>query len=223
MTRQVLSNIDDLLRARMQFSLERAPKHRQIILWMIVFGLIYGIVMGSFGGITPDRFQQILYSAAKVPVLLAATFLLSLPSFFVINTLMGLRSDFAQVVRLLISTQAALTVILASFAPFTALWYLSFADYEVAKLFNAFMFGCASITAQLVLLRLYRPLIKKNPRHRVMVRLWLVIYAFVGIQMGWTLRPFIGKPGMETTFFRQEAFTNAYVEVVQTIMRAVGW
>ena len=203
--------------------LGNAPHPRRIVLWMIVFGIAYGIVMGSFGGITPDRFQQMTYSALKVPVLLSATFLISLPSFFVINTLMGLRSDFAQAVRLLICTQAALTVILASFAPFTALWYLSFADYEVAKLFNAFMFGCASVTAQLVLLRLYRPLIKKNPRHHIMVRLWLVIYAFVGIQMGWTLRPFIGKPGMETTFFRQEAFTNAYVEIVETVMRAVGW
>ena len=214
--------INDLLRARSRVTLDNAPSPRQIVLWMIAFGVLYGAVMGSFGGITPDRFLQITYSAAKVPLLLAATFLISLPSFFVINTLMGLRDDFAQVLRLLIMTQAAVTVILASFAPFTALWYLSSTDYEVAKLFNALMFGTATVTAQFVLLRLYRPLIARNPRHRSMVRLWLIIYAFVGIQMGWTLRPFIGKPGMETTFFRQEAWTNAYVEVAGTIMRVLG-
>ena len=214
--------IDDLLRSRSRVVLGDAPRLRQIVFWMIAFGFIYGAVMGSFGGITTDRFFQITYSAAKVPLLLAATFLISLPSFFVINTIMGLRSDFAQVMRLLISTQAALTVILASFAPFTALWYVSSTDYEVAKLFNALMFGCASVTAQLVLLRLYRPLIARNPRHRTMVRLWLIIYSFIGIQMGWTLRPFIGKPGMETTFFRQEAWTNAYVEIAETIMRVLG-
>ena len=27
-----------------------------------------------------------------------------------------------------------------------------------------------------------------------MLRTWLVIYVFVGIQMGWVLRPFIGDP-----------------------------
>ncbi len=220
--RTQIQGIEDLLRTRSRVALENAPKPYQIVLWMIVFGILYGAVMGTFGGVGTDRFLQITYSAAKVPLLLSATFIISLPSFFVLNTLMGLRDDFAQVMRMLIATQAALTVILASFAPFTALWYASSADYEVAKLFNALMFGCASVTAQLVLLRLYRPLIARNPRHRAMVRLWLVIYSFVGIQMGWTLRPFIGKPGMETTFFRQEAWTNAYVEVFETITRVLG-
>lgn len=220
--RTQIQGIDELLRARSRVMLGNAPSPRQIILWMIAFGCVYGAVMGSFGGLTPDRFFQITYSAVKVPLLLSATFLISLPSFFVINTIMGLRDDFAQVLRLLVMTQAALTVILASFAPFTALWYVSSADYLTAVLFNAVMFGTASVTAQLVLLRLYRPLIAKNPRHRNMVRLWLIIYAFVGIQMGWTLRPFIGKPDMETTFFRQEAWGNAYVEVARIITNVLG-
>jgi hypothetical protein len=220
--RTPIRGIDDLLRARTRVMLDDAPRPRQIVLWMVAFGIIYGGVMGSFGGITTDRFYQIACSGLKVPLLLSATFLISLPSFFVINTIMGLRDDFAKVLRLLIMTQAALTVILASFAPFTALWYVSSTGYQTAVLFNAVMFGTASVTAQLVLLRLYRPLIASNPRHRVMVRLWLVIYAFVGIQMGWTLRPFIGNPGMETTFFRQEAWGNAYVEVARIITNVLG-
>ena len=44
---------------------------------------------------------QVVYSAVKVPFLLFATFGLSLPSFLVINTLLGLRADFARVVRAL--------------------------------------------------------------------------------------------------------------------------
>jgi hypothetical protein len=40
-----------------------------------------------------------------------------------------------------------------------------------------------------------------------------LIYAFVGIQMGWVLRPFIGQPGVPTTFFRPGAWGNAYVEL----------
>ncbi len=221
MTTQSLG-IDDLLRARTQLADGHAMRIRRVILLMACFGMLYGAVMGSFGGVFGERFFQVLYSAVKVPLLLAATFAISLPSFFVINTLMGLREDFFKAVRLIIMTQAALTVILASFAPFTALWYVSNGDYQQALLFNALMFGSASVTAQVVLLRLYRPLIKRNPRHRLMVGLWLVIYAFVGIQMGWTLRPFIGAPDVETTFFRQEAWGNAYVEVSNLILRVLG-
>ena len=55
---------------------------------VVIFGILYGAVMGSFGGIWGERFLQLLYSSAKVPVLLMSMFLLSLPSFYVVNTLM---------------------------------------------------------------------------------------------------------------------------------------
>ena len=69
---------------------------------------------------------------------------------------------------------------------------------------------------------LYRPLVARNPRHRMLLRGWLVIYAFVGIQMGWVLRPFIGDPDSPTRFFRQGAWGNAYVELGRIISRVIG-
>jgi hypothetical protein len=108
-------------------------------------------------------------------------------------------------------------VILASLAPYTALWYASTRDYQEATLFNAVMFGIASVAAQWILRRRYVPLIARNPRHRVMLRVWLGTYAFVGIQMGWVLRPFIGQPGLPVTFFREDAWGNAYVIIVEMV------
>jgi hypothetical protein len=190
--------------------------HALIILTL--FGLLYGAVMGSWSGFSAERFLQIVYSAVKVPLLLGVTFLIALPSFFVINTLVGLRDDFAEAARALVATQAGLTVILASFAPFTILFYVSFEGYQHAILFNAVMFGSASSAAQILLKRFYAPLIRRNGRHRVLLRAWLLIYAFVGVQLGWTLRPFIGDPRTAPTFFREHAFTNAY-EAVWTMVR----
>jgi hypothetical protein len=185
----------------------------RLMLLVLIFGMFYGAVMGTFSATSLDRLLQIAYAAVKVPILLLVTFLISLPSFFVLNTLMGLRSDFADAVRALITTQAGLTIVLASLAPFTALWYATSADYSVAILFNAFMFALASFTAQFLLRRRYRPLIQRDPKHRILLRLWLVIYVFVGIQMGWVLRPFVGSPLAETRFFREGAFSNAYTYV----------
>jgi hypothetical protein len=173
--------------------------------------------MGTYGGIAGQRVWQVVYSAVKVPFLLLATFLLSLPSFFVTNTLLGLRSDFPRVIRALLATQAGLTVILAALAPFTAFWYVSGSAYQPAILFNGLMFGVASLSAQWMLQRSYEPLVRANPRHRAMLRIWLAIYVFVGIQMGWVLRPFIGDPGAPTQFFRAGAWTNAYEAVIQMI------
>lgn len=189
---------------------------------LIAFGLIYGTLMGTFGGVGPDRVEQIAYSAAKVPLLLAITFTLSLPSFFVVNTLLGLRDDFGRVVRALVATQAGLTIVLAALGPITVFWYVSVPSYELAKLFNGLMFLIASLAGQAQLQRHYRPLVAANPTHRGAMRLWIVIYTFVGIQLAWTLRPFIGAAELETTFFRQDAWTNAYVEVAGLVWSIVG-
>ena len=61
-------------------------------------------------------------------------------------------------------------------------------------------------------------LIAKNPRHRVMLWMWLFVYCFVAIQMAWVLRPFIGQPGISPSFFRKEAWGNAYVAVLETLL-----
>ena len=184
---------------------------------IVVFGVAYGAVMGSFGGVLGERFWQVVFSAVKVPLLLPATFALSLPSFFVVNTLFGLRSDFLHSIRALLATQAGLTVVLASLAPFTILWYASSSNYRGAIVFNTLMFGSASLTAQWLLRRFYEPLIRRDRRHRTLLRAWLVIYTFVGIQMGWVLRPFIGSPDLAPQFFRQDAWGNAYVKLANII------
>ena len=103
------------------------------------------------------------YSAVKVPFLLFTTFLLSLPSFFVVNTLLGLRSDFSRALRALLATQAGLTIILSALAPYTAFWYVSGSRYQPAILFNGMMFAVASVSAQWMLRRSYQPLIAKQP------------------------------------------------------------
>ena len=186
--------------------------------WLVVLacGLAYGAVMGAFDG----RAGQMAFSALKVPLLLLATLALSLPSYFVLNTLLGLRSDFADAWRGVVASQAGLTIILVSLAPITAFWYASTPNYRSAILFNALMFAFASAGAQAMLRRSYRPLIARDPRHRWLLRAWIVLYAFVGIQMGWNLRPFIGDPGQPTRFFREGAWENAYVAIAGMIREA---
>src|SRR5207248_9729562 len=120
--------------------------------YIVSFSVVYGAVMGLFGG----RGLQAVYSAVKVPLLLTATFLLGLPSFFVLNTLAGLRNDFAEAVRALAITQAGVAITLAALSPFTVLWYLSCDRYNVAILFNGLMFAVASGAGQILLRTHYR-------------------------------------------------------------------
>lgn len=184
-------------------------------------GSAYGALMGTFGGVAGERFFQVLGSAAKVPLLLGVTLLLSLPSFFVFNTLAGLRADFGEVLRSLAASQAGLAIVLVSLGPITLVWYASSPDYRLAVLFNGAMFAVASGGAQVILRRAYRALIARDARHRLMLRLWLGLYVFVGIEMGWVLRPFIGNPDQPVELFRTDSLGNAYVEVGRMIVDAL--
>ena len=189
----------------------------------VACGLLYGLTMGTFSGLWDGRTLQLLYSAVKVPLLLMVTFAIALPSFLVLNTLAGLRDDLADVVKALLAAQAGLTLVLASLSPLTLFWYASVEQYQAAILVNAGCFGIASLAGQILLRRFYRPLEAERPTHRLMRRLWLGIYAFVGIQMGWVLRPFIGQPGSAEQFFREGAWGNAYVELAGIARGALGF
>ena len=219
----LLARADDILRRR-PWTIQSAPAG-SALLWLagsvVLFGMLYGAAMGTFDGIGGDRLWQVAYSALKVPLLLLVTFLIGLPSFFVLNTLFGLRRDFTQTLRALVAAQAGLAIVLASLAPFTLLWYASSADYSAALRFNGLMFAVASFSGQRLLWAYYRPLVRRNPKHRQMLWTWLAIYIFVGIQMAWVLRPFVGDPGMPVQFFREHSWGNAYDVVAQLMYDAV--
>lgn len=217
-----LSRTDDFLRGTGPFT--PAARTSRPVWWLpvivLAFGPVYGGVMGSFNVGSADRLWLVLYSAVKVPLLLFATSAVCLPGFFVLNTILGLRDDFRDAVQAILAGQAGLSVVLASLAPLTRFWYCSTLSYRGALLFNAGMFTVAAVAGQMVMLRYYRDLIRRHRSHAVMLCAWLVLYAFVGIQMGWTLRPFVGAPGIPPAFFRDEPFTNAYVVVAGLIFGA---
>lgn len=183
---------------------------------LVACAAFYGAIMGAYGGFAGDRALQVVYSAIKVPLLLIVTFTITLPSFFILNTILGLRSDFRQALHALLVAQAGFAVTLAALAPYTVLWYISFRNYHGASLFNGFLFAVASGAAQSLLRRHYAPLIRRQAKHRRLLLAWLVIYIFVGVQMTWVLRPFLGWEDIPVTFFRQEKWVNAYVELFKT-------
>jgi len=217
--RAFFRKVHDFLYARERFAPDARARGRVrwLVLFVLVFGIFYGAVMGTFTGLAPGRLHQLVYSGVKVPMLLLVTFALCLPSFFVINTVAGLRDDFRQAMAAVIATQSCITIVLAALAPVTALFYLSTTTYSHAILFNGLVFAAASVSAQRVVRRYYLPLIRRDRRHRYMLALWLFLYVFVAIQMAWVLRPFVGDPGLPVAFFRKHAWGNAYVVVARLI------
>lgn len=177
--------------------------------------------MGSFGGVLGDGWKQILLSDSKVPLLFLVTFLLCLPPFFVMNAFAGLRSDFGLASNALLGFQAVAAIVLAALGPITALMNLTTGYYSFIKLWNGLVFAVASLAGHYAMSRLYHPLVVSNPRHALLLRVWVLLYTFIGIQMAWVMRPFVGSPGMPFQIFREEAWGNAYLEVIQLFFRVL--
>ena len=190
---------------------------QRLALVVIVAGAVYGAFMGSFRLVSAERLLMVLYAAVKVPILIFGTSLVCLPGFFVLNTVLGLRAEFGRALRAVLAGQAALTVALASLGPITRFVYVNGVEHRWALLINAAMFTVATGIAQLVMLRRYRELVEINPLHRITLWVWVALYAFVGIQMGWMLRPFVGSPDVPVSFLRDEPLSNAYIVVLRLI------
>src|SRR5437879_6741461 len=194
---EFFSAVDRLLRGEGEFSaapqllaVEQAPVRRQLLI-IALFGATYGAVMGSYGGLADAGWKQALVSAVKVPWLYTVTFALCLPSFFVLNALAGLAKDFRRVLNALLAFQAIASLVLSALAPITFLFNVSTDFYEFMILWNGAAFAVASLTGHAVMRRVYRALIAGNPRHRLLYRIWVCLYVFVGIEMAWVLRPFV--------------------------------
>ena len=183
-------------------------------------GGLYGAVMASHGGVWGDRAWMVLYGAVKVPLLFLATMLLAIPCFYVLNLLSGVGDDFRRVWSRLVDYQLSVALQLAALAP-TALLINLTSDSRVAQLWSTLLFAGTSYNAYQGLTRAYAPLEQDRPVHRRLRRAWMGLYAFIGVQMGWDLRPFFGSPTMPVAFFRDE-IGNAYVEIARILWEAVS-
>jgi hypothetical protein len=201
---------------------ESLSRGRALAVFFICGGF-YGAVMATFS-LTTTRLPLVVFGTIKVPILFGCTMFLAIPGFYVLNALRGVGADFGKVLSLLLGYQLRVAVILAALAPITALINLSVTAeaYQLVQFWNSLAFLTAATVAQLRFATQARELVKRDFRHRLLLRVWTVLYAFVGIQMAWTLRPFIGSPDRGVGFFREGKLDNAYVQIFEIFRELLG-
>jgi hypothetical protein len=213
-TLPAIAAYDGLLRCEGRFAVGRGRVPiEHLALLLLASGSLYGAAMGS-----GTRATQALYSGIKVPLLLVVSTCVCLPNFFVVNALLGLREDFAASLRGILAAQASVAAGLLALAPLVPVLYLSTDSYRLAVLGNGVCFALATLVGQRILGRHYAPLVAKDRRHAICRWAWMALYVFVAIQLAWVLRPFVGSPGMSTTFFRENAWSNAYVVILRQFL-----
>ena len=178
----------------------------------------YGFIMGLAGN-SETMLLQGISSAAKLPLIYLLSLLICLPILYVVNVLMGSKLGLAQTATLILVALGLNSVMIACCAPITLFFHVTGASYSFMKLLHVGVLGFASLWA---LGALYGGLVSMcesssiYPRQSLRILLlWIVVYGFVGTQMAWTLRPFIGSPNLEFEFVRRGGEGNFYQAVMQ--------
>ncbi len=201
---------------------------RTMIVIVAIMGLVYGLVMGGtnlFQGADVsllDNLLMIVTVALKVPILFLLTLLIVLFPIFVSGTLLGSRISFAQTAAILLTSSAVTVTVLASMATVSFFFALTTQSYTFMKLLHVMFFGYAGVCGISFLSFAYRKvsLDRSLDSQSFVFGLWLILYAFVGTQLAWTLRPFIGAPSMEFSLFRPRSgsFYEELFKILTTML-----
>ena len=161
------------------------------IVTIVALSGFFGLVAGAYSGPA-----QALSSAIKLPLLFFATFIVCFPAFFVVQVLVGSRLRLLQLIVLVSAALALTSVLLAAFVPITLFFLVTGANYYFQHLLNIAIAGVAGLFGIYALHEGLSLVCEKRgvyPRKALTImRAWAVLFAFVGIQLAWNLRPFLG-------------------------------
>lgn len=220
-----LTVVESVLRDRQAYfseirqGIELQAKLRALLLTSTMFFALYGAVMGS-----THSWAQAASSALKLPMLFLATLLVCAPTLHFFNLIFGSHQSLSQNVALMLTAITVTSVVLLSFAPIVLFFLLTSSNYQFFKLLNVGVFIIAGIIGVLFLVQGMRVVSAGGtvgPR-LIVVRLWVLVYAFVGSQVAWTLRPFVGAPSMQFELFRPLG-GNFYTNIVASIGEILGF
>jgi hypothetical protein len=225
--RQLWQQVDQLLRRRESALTNGALQEVRasyLAVGIVLLAAGYGFFMGwyaLFSRIVPE-WRQVAADVWKMPTLFLMTLVISFPSLYVFSVLLGSRLMFTQMLRVLLAIVAITVTVLASFGPIVGFFALSTDNHPFMVLLNVAFCVVSGVLGVGVLWRALKVLLapkaeaaisaippvissqlpgESDRQVRTLFQVWMLIYAVVGAQMGWVLRPFISSPTAPFVWF----------------------
>ncbi|MBD2681130.1 MULTISPECIES: actin-binding WH2 domain-containing protein [Nostoc] len=185
-----------------------------------LFLAVYGGIIGAY-----HSWMQALSSAIKLPALYLITLLICIPTLYFANVIFGSKRTFGQHLALVLTAVSVTSVLLFSFAPITLFFLITTNNYQFLILLNVFIFALTGFIGISSLYQATNLVLEQDNEgsktRQKILQFWLFLYAFVGSQLGWTLRPFFGTPDSAFQLFRERE-GNFYLSVIQAISYLLG-
>ena len=195
---------------------EGSGKFTLCLLLIIGGGAIYGASLGIW-----RASLQACFVAVKFPLLLLLTALGTALINGMLAQLLHAPIQFRQSLLAVLMSFALLAVMLASFTPLIGflLWHLppmaSKGQQDAHRIFllaNVAIIAFSGTVANLQLYYLLKQISGKSAGR--ILGVWLAMNLFLGAQLSWNLRPFVGTPALPVTFVRDDPFNGSFYEAV---------
>lgn len=186
-------------------------------------GAAYGFVFGLWRGQ-----EQAVYGAIKLPLLFTLVAGIAAIASSMLGTMLGARLSLAQTLVCLLASLAIASVILGALAPISLFLVLhapepslepsSLTTAQAILIGHVFVVGLAGWIGVTKLGALLHRLIPQRAVARRVMASWFLLVGASGAELSWLLRPFLGKPHLPQSFFRQEALQGSFFEEVGSIL-----
>ncbi|MCX5747473.1 MAG: hypothetical protein NT062_33835 [Proteobacteria bacterium] len=220
-TSAALAVIDQLLRdrdgmiARIRAGTQLVAIMRTMVATIALCGAMIGAGLGSYrGGV------QIGYAAIKLPLVLLGTAALSAPALSAIGASLGRRARLGVDLAMVMASLAYGALLLAACTPLVLLARALSLPYHHTILAVVGMFAVAGIASLRMVVHALAT--EAAPGWRTAVVGLCVVFAVVGGQLAWALRPYLVRPRAQDLAFVRALEGSLFDAVMGTFASARG-
>lgn len=172
-----------------------------LYLILAVFAFLYGAAMGSYHSL-----EQAAAAGVKVVVLFTLALLICFPALYIIQFILGSRLKVGQMAAIILSGFVLTSAIMLSFIPIIVFFLLTGGNYYFLQLLHIGVFAFGGLFGLRNVIEALKYSCEEKsiyPQTGVTVfKVWIVIFAFVSMQLAWNLRPFLGDREEPFKLFR---------------------
>ena len=184
----------------------REVRHKllRLAIYSLASSALYGATMGLYHPEQPVL--QAAASAVKVPMLFLLTLVICLPTLHFVGLLFGSPVRFGQSLAILMGGICRSSILLGAFAPISLFFLASRSGYAFLLVMHVAVFafcGMAGLLSVHQNFQYVRNTVSSEPlrpESDQLLKLWMLLYMFVGTQMSFNLAPFINRGGPVTIF-----------------------
>jgi hypothetical protein len=192
----------------------RAQLPKEIVRALLFLSILCFAIFGFMIGCSHSLIQGAV-SFVKLPFLFYVTGVISFPTLYIFLALFGMKTSFKGIAQFSTIAISIMSLILIAFTPVSLFFLVVGTPYETYKLLNVGIMAIAGFCGVYIFSKYL--MINTSPEYQnkfkvtVFIRLWLLMFALIGSNLGFAISPIFGDPSKAFIFIttaQQNFFTH---------------